>query len=219
MAVGIADRLHMMARHVGKHRRVRCSFSFTLAGLNAHPSVHAEVTVGGLTALLCRVAAPLTADFSRSWPVSRILCLCDDLSTRPTRRVGEQRHPLPIWPCFQRGLPGRPVTRTAGELLPHHFTLIPTNRDGHVSVALSVRLPCPGLRRALRSMKSGLSSPKESRPSPGQLRRDYGPSALFSPGDKAEVDCARCNITRSKFRGRSCHPTCEKPSHRPRPPS
>ena len=46
-----------------------------------------------------------------------------DLSTRPTRRVGEQRHPLPIWPCIGRGLPGQPVARTAGELLPHHFTL------------------------------------------------------------------------------------------------
>jgi hypothetical protein len=59
----------------------------------------------------------------RSWPVSRILCLCDDLSKRPTRRVGGQRQPLPIWSCFKRGLPGRPVAWTAGELLPHHFTL------------------------------------------------------------------------------------------------
>ena len=46
-----------------------------------------------------------------------------DLSTRPTRRVGEQRQPLPIWPCIGRGLPGQPVTRSAGGLLPHHFTL------------------------------------------------------------------------------------------------
>src|SRR5580704_11831243 len=66
----------------------------------------------------------------RSWPVSRILYLCGDLSMRPTRRVGGPRHPLPIWPCFQRGLPGRRVTATAGELLPHHFTLASANRGG-----------------------------------------------------------------------------------------
>ena len=48
---------------------------------------------------------------------------CDDLSTRPTRRLGEQRRRLPIRPCFKRGLHGRLVTQTPGELLPHHFTL------------------------------------------------------------------------------------------------
>lgn len=58
-----------------------------------------------------------------SWPVSRILSLCGDLSMRPTRRVGGPRQPLPIWSCFRRGLPGRPIAGTAGELLPHHFTL------------------------------------------------------------------------------------------------
>ena len=67
----------------------------------------------------------------RSRPVSRVLSLCDDLSgfdvaielMRPTRRLGEQRQRLPIWPCSRRGLHGRPVTGNAGELLPHHFTL------------------------------------------------------------------------------------------------
>lgn len=54
--------------------------------------------------------------------------MCGDLSKRPTRRVGGPRQPLPIWPCFRRGLPGQPVAWTAGELLPHHFTL--TGRRG-----------------------------------------------------------------------------------------
>src|SRR5688572_19717305 len=61
--------------------------------------------------------------FRWSWPISRILSLCDDLSARPTRRVRGQHHPLPIWPCFRRGFHGRPVARTAGGPLPHHFTL------------------------------------------------------------------------------------------------
>lgn len=55
--------------------------------------------------------------------ISRILCLCSDLSTRPTRRIGGPRHLLPIWSCFRWGLHGRGVTSNAGELLPHHFNL------------------------------------------------------------------------------------------------
>lgn len=55
--------------------------------------------------------------------ISRILYLCSDLSTRPTRRIGGPRHLLPIWSCFRWGLHGRGVTSNAGELLPHHFNL------------------------------------------------------------------------------------------------
>jgi|GEM_PF-4198765 len=81
---------------------------------------------------------------------------------RPTRKVDGPRHPLPIWSCFQRGLPSRPVTRNAGELLPHLFTLTSASRGGLVSVALSVGSPRPRLPGALCPVKSGLSSPDAS---------------------------------------------------------
>lgn len=55
--------------------------------------------------------------------VSRILFLCSDLSMRPTRTVGGPRHPVPIWPCFQRGLHALAVTSKSRELLPHDFNL------------------------------------------------------------------------------------------------
>lgn len=48
------------------------------------------------------------------------------------------------------------ITPAAGGLLPHRFTL--TISGGLFSVALSVGSPRPGLHRASRSMKSGLSS-------------------------------------------------------------
>ena len=52
----------------------------------------------------------------------------------------------PIRPCSGWGLPGRPVARDAGALLPHHFTL--TRRSGRfVSVALSVGFRRPGVTR------------------------------------------------------------------------
>src|SRR5207249_704536 len=41
---------------------------------------------------------------------------------QPTREHRTGR-PLPAWPCSGWGLPSRPVTRSAGELLPHRFTL------------------------------------------------------------------------------------------------
>ena len=50
----------------------------------------------------------------------------------------------PIWSCTRRGLPSRPVTRTAGELLPHRFTLTRTSVEaagGLLSVALSLGFP------------------------------------------------------------------------------
>jgi hypothetical protein len=50
----------------------------------------------------------------------------------------------PIWPCTGRGLPSRPVARTAGELLPHRFTLARTSEEavgGLLSVALSLGFP------------------------------------------------------------------------------
>ncbi len=47
----------------------------------------------------------------------------------------------PIWSCTGRGLPSRPVTRTAGELLPHRFTLTRTPRKGPLAVCSLLRFP------------------------------------------------------------------------------
>jgi len=47
----------------------------------------------------------------------------------------------PIWSCTGRGLPSRPVTRTAGELLPHRFTLTRTPRKGPLAVYFLLRFP------------------------------------------------------------------------------
>ncbi len=62
---------------------------------------------------------------------------------RPTR--GSPRGPRnpPIWSCSGWGLPDAPVTRSTGELLPHHFTLTTQCVWRYVSVALS--FPSPGL--------------------------------------------------------------------------
>lgn len=50
--------------------------------------------------------------------------------------------------------------QTSGALLPHRFILTEARRFGGLfSVALSVRLPCPGITRHRISVKSGLSSP------------------------------------------------------------
>lgn len=87
--------------------------------------------------------------------------MSSDLSRRPTRRVHGQYHPLPIWPCFQWGLPGCRVTSNTGALLPHHFTLTTQGKPfvrRYVSVALSVGSPHPRLPEALCPLKSGLSS-------------------------------------------------------------
>ena len=51
------------------------------------------------------------------------------------------------------------VTSRRGGLLPHPFTLTPANRGGLLSVALSLRLPSPGVTRHRVSMEPGLSSP------------------------------------------------------------
>ena len=69
---------------------------------------------------------------------------------------------FPIWSCTGRGLPSRPVTRTAGELLPHRFTLARTPEGavgGLLSVALSV-----GLRRLDVIQRPALRCPDFPRP-------------------------------------------------------
>jgi len=110
-----------------------------------------------------------------------------DLSMRPTRRVGGPRQPLPIWPCFRRGLPGRPVARDAGELLPHHFTLAPANRGGMFLWHFpSSRLApdCPG-RRALWS--PDFPPRLAPRPPSGRLRGHCTPLARRTRGQRGII--------------------------------
>jgi len=66
----------------------------------------------------------------------------------------------PIWSCSGWGLPGKPVTRLTGELLPHHFTLTTQWRGGmflwhfpsrHRDSALQSTLPS-GVRTFLRQI-------------------------------------------------------------------
>ena len=141
-------------------------------GITAGPvTTHSKQHRNTATPQHRNTATPQHRDFW-SQPVSRILCLYDDLSTRPTRRVGEQRHPLPIWPCFKRGLHGRVVTHVAGELLPHHFTLTPTNWSGLFLLHFPSGHPAPAWskpRWAPCSVKSGLSSLAGRRPADSRL--------------------------------------------------
>ena len=55
---------------------------------------------------------------------------------RPSRKAG--RNSSPIWSCSVWGLPCPGHCCPGGALLPHLFTLTPTNRGGMFSVALSV---------------------------------------------------------------------------------
>ena len=75
------------------------------------------------------------------WVISRILSPFrgGDHPSRENRyrfpqatypRISCGRHNPPIWSCSGWGLPDRPVTRSVGELLPHHFTLTPQTRGG-----------------------------------------------------------------------------------------
>jgi hypothetical protein len=85
-------------------------------------------------------------------------------ATNPDRRPGNGYGAIPIWPCFRWGLPclsvaGRAVRsyRTVSPL-PVPLRYPPRAIGGLLSVALSVRLPCPGVTRHRVSVKSGLSS-------------------------------------------------------------
>lgn len=123
--------------------------------------------------------------FRCGWPVRRVLSsrlrAMDGHSSgthvamrllRSTRLAG-RRPPAPlreaaspIRSCSRRGLPCRPRYRGRGELLPHRFTLAPSERGGFISVALSLGLPRPGVTRRLLSMLPGRSSPLARRGHP-----------------------------------------------------
>src|SRR3972149_6348654 len=84
---------------------------------------------------------------------------------RPTR--GQAGRPyVPLFGLAPDGVcPTDPVTGTAGELLPRHFTLIPTKSRRYVSVALSVGSPLLGVTQhpARRSSDFPLLPKKEGR--------------------------------------------------------
>ena len=66
---------------------------------------------------------------------------------------------ISAWPCSGRGLPAVPVTRHAGGLLHHRFTLtVPCGVGGLLSVALSIGSRRLGITQHPCPVESGLSS-------------------------------------------------------------
>ena len=113
-------------------------------------------------------------------PVSRILSRCrgrssisgGDCSPPLAAYPGLDRRAavVPVWPCSGWGLPSRPVTRLAGGLLPHRFTLACARLAGHRRFVLCGtfrRVTPPGRYPAPCPMESGLSSGFTPRPSGG----------------------------------------------------
>ena len=110
-------------------------------------------------------------DHSSAAPVTRAVKL-------PTRTFGLKRpcgglrpegrtfpRKVPIRHCSGWGLPYRPGCPVRGGLLPHRFTITmdpfkasPEHHGSLFSVALSLRLPSPGITRHPYFMESGLSS-------------------------------------------------------------
>lgn len=65
---------------------------------------------------------------------------------------------VPIRHCSGWGLPCQSCCQSCGGLLPHRFTITMANHGCLFSVALSLRLPSPGVTRHPYFMESGLSS-------------------------------------------------------------
>jgi hypothetical protein len=87
------------------------------------------------------------------------------VSALALRRSRTLRHGVPIRHCSGWGLPYRPCCQVRGGLLPHRFTIamdppnaIARHHGSLFSVALSLRLPSPGVTRHPVFMESGLSS-------------------------------------------------------------
>lgn len=79
-------------------------------------------------------------------------------SNLPGLRRGNAPCVTPIWSCFWWGLPYLSIT---GRVVRSYRTVSPLLPEGSglLSVALSVRSPCPVINRHHISVKSGLSSP------------------------------------------------------------
>lgn len=74
-------------------------------------------------------------------------------------QAGSVGREVPTRHCSRWGLPSGRCCHPPGGLLPHRFTLTCRQATGGLfSVALSVRLPCPGVTRHRCFGKSGLSS-------------------------------------------------------------
>jgi hypothetical protein len=80
---------------------------------------------------------------------------------QPTRRYDEPDRfevteaTVPsAWPCSRWGLPSQPVTRTAGALLPHRFTLTTHSRNCRSAVCFLLHFPDPRGRWALPTTES-----------------------------------------------------------------
>ncbi len=147
-----------------------------------------------------RNASPASGIGSVGWSVSRVLSSQPKLREMairlerwspsasrdlPGRRGGAplQAEPaaVPTRSCSRRGLPCRPCRQGRGALLPHRFTLTsaaPRRCEGGLfSVALSLRLPSPGVTRRRISMEPGLSSPARKR-TPEPARPSDHPTLL-----------------------------------------
>ena len=92
---------------------------------------------------------------------------------QPTRIQREQRYRIPIWPCFQWGLPCRTDYSVRGALLPHHFTL--TILQWRFVFCGTIQWFTPSrCYLALCSMKPGLSSVSQAMQRLfGRLGSDY----------------------------------------------
>jgi len=151
----------------------------------------------------------------RGGPVSRILSTPDrdpglddhssanrvttavKLPTRASRALASlRRYPrpcgpgpapreAPIWHCSGWGLPCRFCYQSRGGLLPHRFTFTLANKGSLFSVALSLRLPSPGITRHPCQLESGLSSDVAARGHPAlRAGSDYACGVITSTGKR-----------------------------------
>ena len=97
----------------------------TLARGSAVRSVVSRVLFHHLVALAVVAIIPLGAVLPRP---SSGLPGGVERAALPLPSRWDRQHCLPMWPCFERGLPCRPRYRGRGGLLLHHFTLTPRPR-------------------------------------------------------------------------------------------
>ena len=150
----------------------------------------------------------------------------------------------PIWSCTGRGLPSRPVTRTAGGLLPHRFTLARTPRKGPLAVCSLLRFPSGfpgwpltsallcgvrtfldgeprGLRRAARrdpTAATWLASGVYHRGRGASHRRGRAPAGLIPPPPRAPRPAGHGSLHR-RSRAHSGAAWPWRRSWRPPPPA
>ena len=104
---------------------------------------------------------------------------------RPTREVGEQRHPPPIWPCFRWGLPSRTGHPTRWCALTAPFHPYPCGRSVFCGTFRRVTPPWLAPGTALYEVRTFL--PGCPRPSPGRLERIMGLRKQWAGATEGEV--------------------------------